>query len=81
MKPQNALREASIYNNIMYALAGRVAEEIGGKTWEELVEEEILTPLAMNSTTFYHLRQKGLQYAKQYHNEQYSIKELNFTAF
>ena len=70
MQPVGAMRDMSVYNNIMYALAGRVAEELGGASWEQLVLQEILTPLGMNNTTFYHWRQQGPSsthsYAKQY---------------
>ena len=41
------------YNNLMYGVASAVAEELGeGGTWEELVRERLLLPLAMSSTVF-----------------------------
>lgn len=39
-------------SNIMYALAGAVAEKIGGKSWEELTKEKIFDPLGMDSSGF-----------------------------
>lgn len=38
------------YSNQMVMLAGYLAEVITGKSWEELVQERILTPLGMNET-------------------------------
>lgn len=40
------------YSNQMVMLAGYVVEVLSGKTWEEFVQEKILTPLGMNDTTF-----------------------------
>jgi CubicO group peptidase (beta-lactamase class C family) len=36
------------YNNVYYALAGVVMEEVTGKIWEEIVHERIFGPLGMN---------------------------------
>lgn len=38
------------YNNHMYVVAGTVLEEVGRKSWEELVTEEIFSPLEMSSS-------------------------------
>jgi CubicO group peptidase (beta-lactamase class C family) len=67
MKPQQSFRSGFIYNNMMYATAGYVMEEIMKKSWEELVKEKILLPLQMKSTFF--SRQQMVQtknYAKSY---------------
>ncbi|CAC5408813.1 unnamed protein product [Mytilus coruscus] len=45
-------RETYLYNNMMYGLASVVAERIGGKRWEDLIEEELYTPLGMTSSSF-----------------------------
>jgi CubicO group peptidase (beta-lactamase class C family) len=39
------------YQNITYALAGKIAGERAGTTWEKLVEQRILHPLGMRETT------------------------------
>jgi CubicO group peptidase (beta-lactamase class C family) len=39
------------YQNITYALAGNIAAERAGTTWEKLVHERILGPLGMRETT------------------------------
>lgn len=40
------------YNNLMYMTAGYLPEVVVGRTWEELVEERLLGPLGMTSTSF-----------------------------
>ena len=52
MKPQQSFRSGFIYNNMMYAAAGYVMEEIMKNSWEDLVKEKILLPLQMKSTFF-----------------------------
>lgn len=50
--PFNApLRSHFEYQNITYALAGNIAGERAGTTWEKLVQSRILTPLGMRETT------------------------------
>jgi len=39
------------YQNITYALAGDIAGQRAGTTWEKLVRDRILTPLGMRETT------------------------------
>eukprot|EP00058_Branchiostoma_floridae_P026674 XP_002612165.1 hypothetical protein BRAFLDRAFT_88904 [Branchiostoma floridae] len=40
------------YNNLLYTLAGHVAERLAGKPFEQLLQERILLPLGVNDTTF-----------------------------
>jgi CubicO group peptidase (beta-lactamase class C family) len=50
--PLNApVRSHFEYQNITYALAGDIAAQRGGTTWERLVRDRILTPLGMRETT------------------------------
>ncbi len=42
----------SSYSNYGAAIAGEAASYVAGKPYERLVEDEILTPLGMNHTTF-----------------------------
>ncbi|MDF3127989.1 serine hydrolase [Kiritimatiellaeota bacterium B1221] len=48
---EGPIRQKHRYSNIMYAVLGQWLEEIDGRTWEELVSEEILNPLGMSRTT------------------------------
>lgn len=45
-------RERYQYNNLMFLVAGRVAEEVGGASWEELVQARIFDPLGMTASLF-----------------------------
>ncbi|ESP00687.1 hypothetical protein LOTGIDRAFT_157977 [Lottia gigantea] len=45
-------RGSFVYNNLMYGILTYIAEKLGGKSWEELVREEIFQPLEMTNSTF-----------------------------
>jgi CubicO group peptidase (beta-lactamase class C family) len=50
--PLNApVRSHFEYQNITYALAGNIAAERAGTTWDKLVHDRILSPLGMRETT------------------------------
>lgn len=40
------------YNNLQYAAAGWVLEQIAGSTWEEFIRQRIFAPLKMRASTF-----------------------------
>ncbi|MEM7037579.1 MAG: serine hydrolase, partial [Bacteroidota bacterium] len=46
-EPTESFRAKWQYQNLMYMTAGWLAEKVTGKTWEELVDERIFTPLGM----------------------------------
>jgi CubicO group peptidase (beta-lactamase class C family) len=52
LEPQEPIRQAYLYNNLMYAAVGYLIELQSGKTWEQFVKERILDPLEMNSTSY-----------------------------
>ncbi len=41
-----------LYSNASYMLAGAIAERIGGKPWEVLVQEQVFAPLGIGSAGF-----------------------------
>jgi CubicO group peptidase (beta-lactamase class C family) len=41
-----------VYSNQGYTIAGAMLEKITGKTWEELMQSELFTPLGMSSAGF-----------------------------
>lgn len=48
------LRERWDYNNLMYLVAGMVVQEVGGQSWDKMIQENIFKPLGMqNSYTTY----------------------------
>lgn len=58
-------RERFQYNNLTVTAAGHVAEVVTGRSWEDLVQERILNPLGMTSTTF--SRPGGESTTQSYH--------------
>ena len=52
LEPSASFRSRFQYQNLMFLTAGVVSERIGGKSWEELVEERILRPLGMQRANF-----------------------------
>lgn len=54
MKETAGFRTESRYNNIMFGLVGLVVEELGGKSWEDLLEEHILKPLGIKGFAHFH---------------------------
>ncbi|MBR4862801.1 MAG: beta-lactamase family protein [Firmicutes bacterium] len=51
LKPNMQFREKSQYSNLVYAMAGYVAERASGKDWHNLMQEYIFNPLGMTRTT------------------------------
>jgi CubicO group peptidase (beta-lactamase class C family) len=47
LEPACTLREKFQYNNLMYAVAGILIENVTGQTWEEELVSKIFTPLNM----------------------------------
>jgi CubicO group peptidase (beta-lactamase class C family) len=52
LEPQEPMREAFLYNNLMFAAVGYLIELQSGKTWEQFVKERIFDPLQMSSTSY-----------------------------
>ena len=50
LEPTWSFRSNFGYQNIMYLAAGEVAEEITGRSWDDLVKERIFTPLGMRQS-------------------------------
>jgi CubicO group peptidase (beta-lactamase class C family) len=50
--PQNRPGSTFTYSNVGYALAGLMAEEVTGESWEALMRRRLFEPLGMNSPGF-----------------------------
>jgi CubicO group peptidase (beta-lactamase class C family) len=50
LKPDATFRSRWIYQNIMYLAVGEAAAKAAQTTWEDLLQQRILTPLGMTST-------------------------------
>jgi len=51
LKPTRGFRTGFGYQNLMFIAAGKVIENVSGKSWGEFVTERLLKPLKMNRTT------------------------------
>jgi len=52
LEPQEPMRQAFLYNNLMFSAVGEIIEIKSGKRWEDFVRERIFTPLDMRTSTF-----------------------------
>ena len=60
LQPSWSLRSQFGYQNIMYIAAGQVAARVSGMSWDDFVQQRLLTPLGMtaSSTTIRGLAQR-----------------------
>ena len=79
LEPSHTFREVYQYNNLMYVTAGFLAGEVAGKTWEDLVEQRIFTPLGMsNSTVRVTDTQKHADFARPHLSRNGAVKPTDF---
>ncbi|HUR92868.1 MAG TPA: serine hydrolase [Gemmatimonadaceae bacterium] len=50
LRPTTSFRSNYGYQNVMYVAASQAAARVAGKSWDELIDERIFTPLGMNET-------------------------------
>lgn len=50
LRPTSSFRSSYGYQNIMYIAASEAAARVAGKSWDDLVDERLYTPLGMNET-------------------------------
>ena len=60
LKPVSSFRSKYDYDNTLYIVAGEVITRVGGKSWDDFVEERILQPLGMqrSAASFDRLKDK-----------------------
>jgi len=51
LQPAYGFREKFQYNNIIYAVAGTILEEVSGMSWEDFTKERIFKPLGMKNSS------------------------------
>lgn len=49
--PSTSFRSGYAYDNVLYAVAGQLIEEVTGKTWERFMREDVLVPAGMRTAT------------------------------
>lgn len=50
IKPNKSFRSGYDYDNILYLVAGKVIQNVTGKSWAETVKEKIFAPLGMTTS-------------------------------
>ena len=80
MEPSLGFREGYIYNNVMYAAAGAVMENISGMRWEDIIRQKFFVPLQMNASGFTNQEMsKPGNYAKAYFEPDSTRRLQQFT--
>lgn len=51
IKPTTSFRSAYAYDNVLYAVAGQLIEEVTGKTWEDFMTQDVFKRGGMNTAT------------------------------
>ncbi|MEO8516311.1 MAG: serine hydrolase [Flavobacterium sp.] len=50
LKPVSAFRTKFDYDNLLYAVAGKIIEKASGKSWTDFIEQRIMQPLEMKNS-------------------------------
>ncbi|MFN8208447.1 MAG: serine hydrolase [Bacteroidales bacterium] len=75
---EQEFRSSFGYQNLMYMVAGEVIKKVSGKTWEDFLQERLLSPLGMNhSAAVFGKLPKGLPLAMPH----YDGKRIPITLF
>jgi CubicO group peptidase (beta-lactamase class C family) len=59
LKPVSSFRTKYDYDNNLYIIAGEVISRVSGLSWEQFIEQRILTPLGMNNSGASYARLKN----------------------
>src|SRR3546814_480322 len=51
LKPKTSFRSGFAYDNILYAVAGQLIEEVTGQRWEDYMRDHVLRPGGMKTAT------------------------------
>lgn len=72
LAPTAELGKKFQYQNLMYATAGLLVEEVSGQTWEAFTHQYIMAPLGMNRSNFSVIDMaKDADYARPYGTEKW----------
>lgn len=79
LEPSADFRALYQYNNLMYATAGYLIEQVTGQTWEEFVAARIFKPLGMRSSnTAIEASLAADDYALPYEEKKGEVEEVPF---
>ncbi len=78
-EPSAPLRQRWQYNNFMFLAQGILAEKLSGKSWDQLVKEQLFIPLGMfASNTSMNDYQKASDFSYGYREEDNKIIRMRF---
>ncbi len=82
LEPTKDLRALWQYQNLMYMVAGYLAGEVSGTSWEDVVQTRIFDRLTMGSSNFsiVETTQKATDFSHPYKEEKDAVKEIPFYA-
>ena len=79
LKPRGRFRDSFYYNEILYGILTTIGERLGRNGWEELVKDEIYTPLGMTKSGFLTtVTPANVNIAKAYTNDEGSLYPVSF---
>lgn len=79
LEPSAGFREVFQYQNLMFMTAGYLTGQLKGKTWEAVVQEQILTPLQMQRANFsVNAMQQDDNHALPYGKKEEEVEQLPF---
>lgn len=79
LEPNEDLRAAWQYNNLMFLTAGYLIEQLTGMTWEEAVRTRVFEPLAMRRSNFSVFdSQQDEDHALPYLEEDDELRKIDF---
>lgn len=77
-KPVSAFRTQFDYDNLLYIVAGEVIAKVSGMTYEQFVQQRIITPLQMNRTFVGSLLKDKSNLAIPHSSTSGTIKSIDF---
>lgn len=78
IEPNAPMRTVTQYNNVIYTLAGHIAERVSGLKWDDMIHDWIFKPLGMNNsnTSISELRKSNNIAEPHWRQEDGSIKKI-----
>lgn len=78
-EPSTSLRQTWQYNNFMFLAQGVLAEKLSGKTWEQLIQQNLFTPLGMTASNMsMNDHQKAIDFSLGYNEKDGVINKMKF---
>src|SRR3546814_3852284 len=76
LKPKTSFRSAYAYDNILYAVAGQLIEEVTGQTWEDFIRARVMRPGGMK-----HATSDSEERSEEHTSELQSLMRISYAVF